>query len=113
MAMNYRYHKIGVSIYYSINDRTVNPLTQMLFQYQTLARRLLPAHSRDTVSFSEINSLISSHMAGILLPSSLLSSEEGEEEEVTSQLLELDQVCTTSLRSNSMMDSAVYSTQGF
>ena len=52
-------------------------------------------------------------MAGILLPSSLLSSEEGEEEEVTSQLLELDQVCTTSLRSNLMMDSAVYSTQGF
>ena len=61
-------------------------------QYQTLARRLLPARSRDSVSFSEINSLISAHMAGLLLPSNIISGEEGEE--VTSQLIELDQVRT-------------------
>ena len=65
-------------------------------QYQTLARRLLPARSRDSVSFSEINSLISAHMAGLLLPSNIISGEEGEE--VTSQLIELDQVRTKMLQ---------------
>ncbi|KAL5269917.1 hypothetical protein ACHWQZ_G003401 [Mnemiopsis leidyi] len=67
-------------------------------QYQTLARRLLPARSRDSVSFFEINSLMSAHLAGVLLPSSTVSrgkeGEEGKEEreEVSSELIELDQV---------------------
>ncbi|XP_063683557.1 tubulin delta chain-like [Bolinopsis microptera] len=61
-------------------------------QYQALARRLLPARSGDSVSFSEINCLISAHMAGLLLPSNTISGEEEKGEEVTSQLIELDQV---------------------
>ena len=60
-------------------------------QYQTLARRLLPARSKDSVSFSEINSLMSAHLAGVLLPSSTVYKEEGKEEERT-EPIELDEV---------------------
>ena len=45
-------------------------------QYQALCRRLLPNSSKDCVSFNEINTLISSHLAGIILPCSRLVKEQ-------------------------------------